>query len=99
MSYTLITEASRDPALLDRVAAAVSREALDNPTFGETPFGRQALTGLYPLPPPFAYPVAIDTAAAYESAVIDGNENPGGDPAVITDEAILAAVQAHWPMT
>ena len=99
MSYTLITQASRDVALLDRIAAAVFQEAQDNPTFGDTPFGVKVLTGIYPLTPPLAYPVAIDTAAAYESAVIADNPNPGGDPAVITDAAILAAVQAHWPTT
>jgi hypothetical protein len=71
MSYTLITQASQDPALLDRIAAAVFQEALDNPTFGDTPFGEK---------------------------VIADNPNPGGDPAVITDAAILSSVQAHWPM-
>jgi hypothetical protein len=34
-------------------------------------------------------------AAAYESAVIGGNPDPGGDPAAITDAMITAAVQAY----
>ena len=42
----------------------------------------------------FMWPCCIDFEAAYESAVLAGNENPGGDPAVITDTAIGSAVQA-----
>lgn len=34
-------------------------------------------------------------AAAYASALAGGVERPGRDPAVITDEQILAAVQAR----
>lgn len=33
-------------------------------------------------------------AAAYESAEVSGVEDPGADPAVITDPMILAQVQA-----
>ena len=35
-----------------------------------------------------------DWAAAYSYAVATGNTNPGGNPAVVTDGMILAAVQA-----
>lgn len=97
MSYASITRAARDPYLGDRISAAVYKEALDNPEFGGTVYGREVLAGNGSLWTPFAYPVAIDTEAAYESAIAAGNPNPGGDPAVITDPAILAAVQAHWP--
>jgi hypothetical protein len=96
MSYTSITAAARDTALTDRITAAAYQEALDNPTFTDTVFGRQMLGG-YGSAAPLNYPVAIDTEAAYESALAAGNPNPGGDPSVITDAAILSAVQAHWP--
>ena len=33
-------------------------------------------------------------ADAYDYALLNGNENPGADPAVITDSQILSAVQA-----
>jgi hypothetical protein len=38
-------------------------------------------------------------ADAYSYALNTGVENPGRDPAVITDEMILSAVQAHIPAT
>jgi hypothetical protein len=99
MSYTTITRAAHDVFLTERIDAAVYKEALDNPSFGDTPYGQRVLTGtLYPLSAPLHYPVAIDSEAAYESAVIADNPNPGGDPSVITDAAILSSVQAHWPM-
>jgi hypothetical protein len=60
-------------------------------------FGAQVLAGTAPIVMRFAYPVAVDNAAAYESAVIAGNPNPGGDPAVITDANIVASLQVHWP--
>ena len=96
MSYTSITQASRDEALADRVAAAVHKEAQSNPELADTEFGRSVADG-FAQTSRFAYPVAIDTEAAYESALAAGNPDPGGDPAVITDAAILSSVQAHWP--
>jgi hypothetical protein len=97
MSYTTITQAARDQALQDRVTAAVHKETYANPEFGDSWFGEQVKQGAAPIQSRFAYPIAVDTEAAYESAVIAGNENPGGDPAVITDAAIGSAVQANWP--
>jgi hypothetical protein len=41
---------------------------------------------------------ASDIEAAYASALAAGTPNPGGDEAVITDQMILSAVQAHWPV-
>lgn len=96
MSYTTITQAARDAALTDRVTAAAYKEALDNPIYGDSVFGHQLLTG-FGSSAALVYPVAVDTEAAYESAVIAGNDNPGGDPSVITDAAILSSVQANWP--
>jgi hypothetical protein len=97
MSLASIDQAANDQALQQRTTSAVWKEAVANPAFGGTAFGRQVLTGTAPIVMTFAYPVAVDTEAAYESAVIAGNPNPGGDPAVITDAAIGSAVQAHWP--
>jgi hypothetical protein len=99
MSYTLITQAARDKALTDRTLAAAQQEARNNPTYGDTELGRQIIGGnVLVVGTTFNFPVAIDGAAAYESAVIAGNPNPGGDPSVITDAQILSSVQAAWPM-
>ena len=97
MSYTSIYQAAYDQALQSRIVAGVNKEALANPQFGDTAFGRQVLSGTAPIQMVFGFPVAVDTEAAYESAVIAGNDNPGGDPAAITDAAIGSAIQAHWP--
>ena len=96
MSYTTITQAARDVELADRTAAAVHKEAQDNAALAATDYGRAVIAGYAPMTA-FAYPLAIDTEAAYESAVLADNPSPGGDPAVITDAAILSSVQAHWP--
>jgi len=97
MSLTTISQAAADPALGDRIVAAVWKEAIANPTLGDTAYGRQVLAGSAPIEMTFTYPIAVDNEAAYESAVVAGNPNPGGDPAVITDANISAGVQAHWP--
>ena len=97
MSLASINQAANDQILLARVSAAVNKEALANPTFGDTDFGRLVISGTAPIQMRFAYPIAVDTEAAYESALAAGNPNPGGDPAVITDAAISSAVQVHWP--
>lgn len=97
MSLTTINQAAKDAALQERVVSSVWKETISNPTFGDTAFGQQVLQGMAPIVMRFAYPVAVDTEAAYESAVVAGNPNPGGDPAVITDAAIGSAVQVHWP--
>jgi hypothetical protein len=96
MSYNTLTKASLDPALTNRVIAAVQKEARANPEFGDTDYGqlvqKNSAEGVQ-----LVWPVCIDTEAAYESAVAAENPNPGGDESVITDAAIGAAVQAHWP--
>ena len=96
-TLTIITQAAQDTALNDRVVAAVWQEAIANPEFGDTVYGRQVLQGAAPILMTFAYPIAVDNAAAYETAVQANNPNPGGDPAVITDANISAGVQVHWP--
>jgi len=99
MSYTTITQSTQDEALLERLRAAIAKEAWNNPTFGDTPTG-EAIKTSWPnmaIEGQFVWPCCLDFEAAYESAVIAENPNPGGDPAVITDAAIGSAVQAHWP--
>lgn len=97
MSLSTIHQAANDAALQQRTSAGVWQEALSNPTYGDTVYGRQVLSGTAAIGMTFNYPVAVDNAAAYESAIVAGNPNPGGDPSVITDANITAAVQAHWP--
>jgi hypothetical protein len=97
MSLATINQAANDRALQERTTASVWKEAVANPALAATVFGQQVLSGTAPITMTFSYPVAVDTEAAYESAVIAGNPNPGGDPSVITDGNISAAVQVHWP--
>jgi hypothetical protein len=97
MSYTTITQATTDQPLLNRVTAAIQKEAYDNAALSDTDFGSSAKADPYWASQRMIWPVAIDTEAAYESALINDNPNPGGDPSVITDAAILTSVQANWP--
>lgn len=98
MSYQTITQSTRDTELLDRLRAAIAKETWANADLGATGTGQlvqqagpDAVLGA------FVWPCAIDFEAAYEYAVGAGNEHPGGDPGVVPDANILAAVQVHWP--
>jgi hypothetical protein len=97
MSYSTISQATVDVPFQNRVAAAVAREAWNSASLAATAFGELARESTWSAMLQMIWPVAIDTEAAYESAVIAGNPDPGGDPAVVTDAAILSATQAHWP--
>ena len=97
MSHQTIAQASVDEALQARTEAAGHKEAIANPEFGDTYYGKQIIAGTASIWQRFRWPVAVDTEAAYESAIISGNPDPGGDPSVITDAAISSAIQAHWP--
>jgi hypothetical protein len=97
MSLTTIHRAATDQSLQNRVEAGANKEALANPTFGDTDFGRLVIDGVAPIWQRLRYPVAVDNEVAYAYAVDQGNPDPGGDPGVITDEAIQSAVQTHWP--
>jgi hypothetical protein len=97
LSYTTITQAANDEALQNRTEAAVNKEVLSNPAFGNTEFGRLVRKGQADIHTAFDYPVAVANETAYEYAVNGENPDPGGDPTVITDEDILAVVQAVWP--
>ena len=97
MSYTTITQASNDTALRNRIMAAVNKEVEENTELGATVFGQYAAGNPWVAWQALIWPVAVEAEAPYESAVISGNPNPGGDPSVITDAEILSAVQANWP--
>lgn len=97
MSLTSITQAANDRALQARITAATHKEAIANPEFGDTDFGQAVQRGAADILTTFAYPVAVDYEAEYDSALAADNPDPGGDPTVITDANISAAVQAHWP--
>jgi len=59
-------------------------------------YGKQLAAGLIGAEP-LMYPVAVDTEAAYESALQSGRGAPGHDADIITDAALTAAIGAHWP--
>lgn len=84
MSYATIFKSSTDQELYGRIIACCADEGAEQPA---------NVAGVV------VWPVvtAADVAAAYESAVLAGNEHPGADPAVITDGMILSAVQANLP--
>jgi hypothetical protein len=96
MSLSSITRASNDADLRARVDASAHREAQSNPEFGDTAYGK-ALLGGYQTTNVLMWAVAVDTEAAYETALQAGRGAPGHDVDIITDAAITAAVQANWP--
>ena len=96
MSASSISRAAGDPQLQARIIASTNKEILFNDELAETWFGKQVragaanYTGLY-------WPVAVETEAAYETAVNSGRGAPGYDVDVITDAAITSAIVANWP--
>lgn len=96
MSASSISRAAQDQQLLARVNAIAHKEAQGNAQFGDTDFGRKLMQGMTDASP-MMWAVAVDTEAAYESALVNGRGAPGHDIDIITDAQITAAVQAHWP--
>lgn len=99
MSNASLAQQVNDVQFMNRVNASAMREAWNNPEESDTPFGVALREGQVAAWRVFQWPLSIDNEAAYESALIADppNPNPGGDPSVITDAAILSGVQAHWP--
>ena len=97
MSYASINRAMQDQDLIARVTSAALKEAYANPEFGDTIFGGQVKMNPRYGGDVLIGPVAVDTEAAYASALAAGRGAPGHDTDVITDAAINSAVQAHWP--
>lgn len=96
MTYSSIVAATRDQDLVDRVTAAVIKEAWANEVLSETKFGKDA-RAVASVGWIMVWPVAIDYEAQYEFALGNEVERPGLDPGVISDANIQAAVQVHWP--
>lgn len=74
-----------DTAFLDRVAACYA---------SETPLGEGVDPSLWATQHSWDVASAPGFGDAYASAIAGDIENPGADPSVITDNQILAAVQA-----
>lgn len=97
MSYSSLFAQTQDAALQNRVTSAVQKEAYSNPELSDTEFARALKMNYANAWQVYCWPVCVITEAEYEYALNTGNEDPGGDPTVITDSDILAAVQANWP--
>lgn len=110
MSAASIARAAQDLELMTRVLAMAQKEMVFNEALADTEYGKQLISVPVPveLPPgmfaptssvltKLMWPVAVDTEAAYESAVLAGKGSPGHDPDVITDAALTSSIIAHWP--
>lgn len=95
MSYNTLALQVDDVALRERVDAAIQQEARQPANVG-TDEGLAVIRNRGGVLDNFVWWVSSATEAAYASAVAADNPNPGGDEAVITDQAILSAVQASW---
>ena len=98
MTAATISRAANDQQLKDRVLALANKEVLYNEEMANSEFGKRLRTGS-PDVGPFMFPIAVDTEAAYESALTMGRGAPGHDMDVITDAALTSAIVAHWPWT
>jgi hypothetical protein len=100
VSYETITKNTQDDAFVQRVTAAIAKEAWANEAYGATEFGKTVKTsGPFGAVNYFLWPLAVDNETAYEYALnLDPpNPNPGSDPGVISDGAIQSGIQTHWP--
>jgi hypothetical protein len=96
MTASSISRAANDPALQARVLAMAHRELIFDEEKAASQFGLLLAAGQTNAAT-LMYPVAVDTEAAYETAVNSGRGAPGHDVDIITDAALTAAVNAHWP--
>ena len=96
MSAVSISRAASDPQLQARVLAMAHREIMYSDELANTTYGKQLIQGFNNVMP-LMYPVAVDTEAAYETALNAGRGAPGHDSDVITDAALTSAISAHWP--
>ena len=97
MSASSINTAANDPELLARVNAVAHQEAQNNADVKDTQFAKDLKRGMTDASP-LMWAVAVDTEAAYASALTAGRGAPGHDTDVITDAQITASVVANWPM-
>jgi len=96
MSASSIFRAANDPQLINRVLAMAQKEVVFNAALGDTVYGRQLRSGMINVQP-LIYGVAVDTEAAYESALVAGRGAPGFDTDIIPDATLTASIVAHWP--
>jgi hypothetical protein len=96
VTQATIYRAANDPDLRARVESAAHQEAQNNPSLADTTFGKQLRLGVASVLP-LMWGVAVDTEAAYETAVNSGRGAPGHDVDIITDGNITSAVVAAWP--
>ena len=96
MTAASINAAANDPQLQARVLAMARKEMVFNEALADTEFGTRLASGMYSVME-LMWPIAVDTEAAYESALQAGRGAPGHDADIITDGAITSAVIAHWP--
>lgn len=97
MSHQTVHQATMDSALQNRISAAVQKEVYNNVSLKDTEVAKQFRQVPLHAVNVFIYPVAIDYETEYEYAVESDNPNPGGDPTVITDGNLTAAIVTHWP--
>lgn len=98
MSYQSVFKSSVDSALRERIMACTVQEAWNNVAASQTDFGKlvqSSAENAYRMV--WAVCIASDVEAAYAYALDVGTINPGGNTAVVTDEMIVANVQAKWP--
>ena len=98
MTASTISRAANDPELQARVLALAQKEMVYSDDLANTAYGRNlrlnpVLANVLPL----MYPVAVDTEAAYETALASGRGAPGHDQDVIPDANLTSAIVAHWP--
>ena len=96
MSAGSISRAASDPDLQKRVLAMAQKEILFNEELAATQYGQRLAQGSQDVMA-LMYPVAVDTEAAYETAVNSGRGAPGWDVDIITDAMLTSAINAHWP--
>lgn len=96
MTMATIHRAANDPDLRARVEAGAYREAVFNEELGGTEFGTLLLRGMADVRP-LMWRVAVDTEAAYETALAAGRGAPGHDTDIITDASLTSAIVAGWP--
>lgn len=96
MSAASMNQAANDQQLQARVTAMAHKEILFNGDLADTTYGKALSSGMANIMV-LMWPVAVDTEAAYESALLAGRGAPGHDADIITDAALTAAINAHWP--
>lgn len=99
-SYMAISEIAKDDNMTQRMYAAVTQQQSlgsihINLTSSTAPFNAQEWVDRYR----YVWAASPGWGAAWESAEAGGNQDPGKDPAVITDQMILSTVQELFGVT